>query len=680
MRRNFLKTTSLTATMTLAFIFSLTTTNAFAGTLTETLRNLFNKDMPDYFHSAKLQLDTFEVMPIRSVSVKGDAAKFRAINWMNDGITGGIKEMGFDGDIGKGDKLSFEGHAIPGDNDFGASFNLTKGNGGYITMDYGNFRKWYDVYGGYYSNFTAQPISKLSFEPKMDMGHFSFEIGSGSEKDPGISLRYDRDTKVGTKSTLAWGSVVEGVTRKILPSWQRNDHTTDTIALKGNVDVAGFNVNGQQRAEFFNAKTYREDAATTTTVSSHDQNAYAKNLTTALRADRWVLDDKTYVNFGYRYQHLRNDMLDNMKQSAIVIDAYATSDSHAWVQNFTTQLAPDLNFLLNFKEEIINNTGVGDYWTAPSTYSSVQSENGISQTGQSLSLRYGGIPKTSLYTDWDFQQTRNSTERFRRTTSNTNIEYVERSPETTGVIGIRYVHNSKLNLTSQLKYQSKNETYNMLVNNDPGIYISRLAVNSNEWNNRLTWKPLRWFQNSFRLQLVDKVYRQQSLNQPAVTPELTNFDWIKSQSASRVYTYDAILQPWDEWMFNVGGSLNQFKVSTPASQVAVSGGGIPVFTANVYTLLFSASYAPKENFSIYSSAQYSRANDFNSQGFDGIPYGVNNESYDITIGAKWSPKKNLTLEPHYGYYSYRANPNDNYSMDYGNYTAHVVWLDTKFTW
>ena len=36
---------------------------------------------------------TFELMPFRSISVKGDAAKFRAINWMNDGATGGIKAM-----------------------------------------------------------------------------------------------------------------------------------------------------------------------------------------------------------------------------------------------------------------------------------------------------------------------------------------------------------------------------------------------------------------------------------------------------------------------------------------------------------------------------------------------------------------------------------------------------------
>src|SRR3989344_5627648 len=179
----------------------------------------------------------FELMPIRTISVKGDAAKFRALNWMNDGTTGGIKAMGFDSEVGEGGQVSFDRHAIPGDNDFGAGLKLTRGNGGYFTMDYGNFRKWYDVYGGFYSNFTGtSSIQRLAADPKMDIGHFSFEIGSNSnilETAPGVSLSYDHDTKDGIKSRLTWGSVVQGVTRKLNPSWEEVSDVTDTISLKG---------------------------------------------------------------------------------------------------------------------------------------------------------------------------------------------------------------------------------------------------------------------------------------------------------------------------------------------------------------------------------------------------------------------------------------------------------------
>ncbi len=637
---------------------------------------------------------TFELTPFRSISIKGDAAKFRALNWMNDGTTGGIKAMGFDGEVGKDVQVSFDGHAIPGDNDFGAGFKLTRKNGGYITMDYGNFRKWYDVYGGFYSNFTgSSSISKLSVDPEMDMGHFFFEIGSNSnilENAPGVSLSYNRDTKEGIKNKLSWGSVVQGVTRKILPSWEEQSLATDTLALTGNTDVAGFSLKGQQLAEFSSGRIFSEDSTSTgspppTSFQSHAKEPQTKRLVSSLKADRWIVDDKTYLSFGYQFQHLRNDMADTVRVynaagtttssgNNRVVDAQASRDSHTWVQHFVTDLTPHLNFITKFKEEVVAQTGTGfAQGYSGGSNRTLESENQIMRTGEAISLRYSGLPKTSLYTDWDFQQTRNWISKIRAGSS--YYENLDRNPQTTGTVGVRYVPNSKFNMTSQFRSKSDHNTYNTFTNNDTGITISRVRTESDEWNSRLTWKPAKWLQNSFRLQLLDTVYRVQTSPQYVV-----DNDWIKSNGNSRIYTYDVSVQPWDEWMFNLGASLNKFKVSTPASQTAVSGGGIPVFVADVYTLLFSTSYAPKENFSLFSSAQYSRANDFNSQGFSGIPYGVNNERYDISLGMKWSPRKDLTLSPRYGYYSYRANPNDNLSMDYGNYSAHVAWLDLTYDW
>src|SRR3989338_2477359 len=415
----------------------------------------------------------FELMPIRTISVKGDAAKFRALNWMNDGTTGGIKAMGFDSEVGEGGQVSFDGHAIPGDNDFGAGLKLTRGNGGYVTMDYGNFRKWYDVYGGFYSNFTVQPITKLTVDPEMDIVHFFFEIGSNSnilETAPGVSLSYERDTRDGIKNMLSWGSVVEGVTRKILPAWQEVDQTTDAITLKGNTEIAGINLSGQQRAEFFSGRVFLEDATTTTAFQSHAKEPQAKLLVSSLKADRWVVDDKTYLAFAYQFQHLRNDMADTVRVyntagattssgNNRVVDAQASRDSHTLVQHFVTDLTPHLNFSTKFKEEIVAQTGTGfAQGYSGGSSRTLESENQITRTGESISLRYDGIPKTSLYTDWDFQQTRNWLSKIRAGSS--YYENLASGPETTGAAGIRYVPNGKFNMTSQLRRKSDRDTYN----------------------------------------------------------------------------------------------------------------------------------------------------------------------------------------------------------------------------
>jgi hypothetical protein len=631
--------------------------------------------------------DTFELMPIRVINVKGDAAKFRALNWMDDGTTGGIKAMGFDSEAGEGGQVSFDGHAIPGDNDLGAGLKLIRGNGGYITMDYGNFRKYYDVYGGFYSNFTGtSSIRRLAADPKMDMGHFFFEIGSNSnilENVPGVSLSYERDTKEGIKSRLTWGTVTQGIQRKIAPSWEDVSETTDTIILKGNTDVAGVNLSGRQRVEFSGGRSFREDDSTTA-FRSYAQEPQTKQLVSSLKADRWIVDDKTYMAFAYQFHHSRNDWLETIRNydatGAItsssnnrVADAQATRDSHSWVQHFVTNLTPNLNFVTKLKEEIVAQTGTGfaDGYDPGGSDRAVESENKITRTGESLSLRYSGLPKTSLYTDWDFQQTRNWYSKDRVGSSHT--EYLDSSPEMTGVMGVRYAFNRQFNMTSNFRRKSDHNTYNILSNNDAAITISRLRTYVNEWNNRLTWKPSKWLESSFRAQLLDNVYRVQSLDKTGFTGTT---DWIKSQANSRIFTYNVVWQPLEEWMFDLGYSLNNFKVSTPASQTAVSGGGIPVFEANFHTWLVTTSYAPKDSLSFFTDFQYTRAKDFDSQAFAGIPYGVDNEHYDAGIGMKWSPKENITLAPHYAYYSYRANQ----SMDYGNYSAHAAWFDFNYDW
>lgn len=678
------RTFKFTILMAAILMLSLAPTKAFAGTLTETLRKFFNNDIGDF--SQKMKLDTLELMPIRVVHVKGDAAKFRALNWMDDGVTGGIKDMTFNGDIGNGNHLSFESHAIPGDNDVGANLNLTKGNGGYITLDYGNFRKWYDVYGGYFSDFFGTSISKMTVDPKLDIGHFNLEIGSNPDNKSAISLGYQRNTKDGIKSRLSWGAVTENTrTKKIGPSWQDIGTATDALELKGKLNVAGFDVQGKQKAEFYSGRTMRQDDGSAS-VERTSQEPQTKQLVSSLKADRWTADDKTYVGFGYQFQHLTSDTLETITAYSPttglaisdshngVITGQASRDSHSWVQHLSTNLTPNLTISSKLKEEVVASTGSGErIGFLGGSNRADRSENQVMRTGQSVSLRYSGLPKTSLYTDWDYQQSRswNSKERV----GSSVTEYLDGNPEITGVMGVRYTFNSKFNLTSNFRKKSDRNTYDIFQNTDTGVAISRIQTESDEWSNRLTWKPNKWFQNSFRLQLLDTVYRTQSV--PSVD---VNRDWIKSNANSRIYSYDMTLQPSNEWMFNAGASLTQSKVSTPAAQKDPSAIGIPVFVSNVYTLLFSTSYVPKENLSLYGSAQYSRANDFDSHSFYSVPYGPNNEYYDLTVGMKWSPKKDFSIEPHFGYYVYHANPNDNYSLDYGNYSAQIYWLDTKFNW
>ena len=639
-------------------------------------------------NSDDTQWDTFEVMPYRMISVKGDPAKFRAIHWLDDGTTGGIKSMGFQEQLGDNIKMSFAGHAIPGDNNWGTKLDFTGANGGYMTLSYGNFRKFYEVYGGYYPNFPgASAIQKLRVDPEMDIGVFFFEIGSNSnilETAPGVSLSFQRRTKEGIKSSTQWGTITSGgLTRKIGPAFQEESLTMDTIALKGNTDVGGVNIAGEQRVDFLDGRVFREMYDTATDDISHEYKPYSRNLVSAIKADKWIVDDKTHVSAAYRYQHTRTDMSQLvtvfLRSTRVVesdshnrsIDGKASQDTHSWVQSYMTNLTKDLNFNVKLKQELLASTGsgFGEGYTAAGSNRASEAERKATTLGESLSLRYSGIPKTSLYTDWDFEQTHNWFWRTRVGTSQT--EALDTGPKTTGVIGARYYPAQKFNVTTNYRFRKLRDNFDTYFNDDNGFLISRFNTTSHEWNTRFSWKPFKWFENALRVQLGNTVYRLRNLGSFTTLP-----DWLKSQAKSDTFTYNAILQPSENWLLDMGYSLNLARVSTPATQYATANGGIPKFLADVHTWIMTASYAPTPEFSVFSSALYSMAENYEDESFGGIPYGVDNKRYDVSMGLQFTPNDNITIKPQYAYYSYRADK----SIDFSNYSAHAGWIDVSFNW
>jgi hypothetical protein len=250
-------------------------------------------------------------------------------------------------------------------------------------------------------------------------------------------------------------------------------------------------------------------------------------------------------------------------------------------------------------------------------------------------------------------------------------EILDTGPRTTGVIGGQHYFNGKLNLTANYRFRKTRDNFDTFFNNDNGITISRFNFTTHEFNTRLTWKPVKWFQNSVRVQLGDTVYRIRNLGNFTNSP-----DWHKSQANAQTYTYNAVFQPRHNWLFDLAYSLNNARVSTPATQYDTASGGIPTFLANVHSLIFTASYIPRENLSVFSSAYYSLAKNYDDKSFAGIPYGVDNNHYDVSLGLEWTPKEDMAIKPRYAYYSYETDP----SIDYSNYSAHAGWLEFSYNW
>ena len=680
------------------------------------------------------------LMPAQFITVKGDAAKFRAVNWINDGYQWGIKQLDITGDAAKDLHVSFKASGIPNTLETSDEILITKDEVGYVQLNYDSFRKYYGTAGGLYpgeiSTNNPLPLSayRVGEDLFLDIGNLKVELGNKKPEETSLALYYERAFKNGSKNWLSWGDVkaqtaaTVGI-RKVAPTWQHLDQTTDTMGIKNKFKALGFNFKGDQKFEFYKGNTERPeviyDATTSTTGSTNkirnqkdaDQT---KSLSAAYLADRWTLNDQTYLAMGYRVEHSRvsqNELMREYNQYGVPAlysnpknwDGYTrvTEDKNTVTGHIHTNISDNLSLSTKLKAEIVRLNGVSveanDCGTGLLTCSSGTpdgianyayngtNENKISSGAGSVGLKYSGISKTSIYSDFEFGQERNwkALERSLQnnfsgqtaTTSNSAFwrETENNSPEWKGTIGTRVTPFKGVSSVLEYKHGDKNDKLRLITGSNPtvaNLYKLTYGLRTTEdaLSTRISWKPVRFLEGSFRAKQSMDVYRTQ----------FASYDTIKTQGTSRDFVYALTLMPLDELMFNLSYSLQQNKISTPVSELAGTtySDFLPVSTSNVDTWELASSYAPTANLSFFNVLSYSRSqngiknHNLTSATTSAFAYDNDEVWYNADMGVKLALKNDWSVEPHYAYYSFRTKD----SVTFGNYTANVMWFDITKKW
>lgn len=665
------------------------------------------------------------LLPVRYAAVKGDVAKFQAITGMKAGFAAGIEELNVDKKV-KDVHVTFEGSTIPKEFDNDGHLLITKDNVGFIQVDYKSLRKYYDGLGGYFPfNYSTGPQTYgIKDDLHKDDSWFSFRIGNKTPQEANLVFFYERLSKVGTEDSLTWASVYESISgsaryKKVAPSLVDLNETTNTIGMEEKIDAAGHvTIKGKQSYEFVDGSSRRveqqftfpgDGTAADSKIRVQSILPQTKLLTSSVRAERWSLNDQTFVSAGYIFAHSRDTEIETTREysSNWVLTGYTfpenkngyavnEEDKNAWTAELMSSILPSLTFTTKFKAEVTSRksssehdldaaTGALPGFAVTST-DSAKVENNIVRTGETVALQYNGLPKTSLYTNLDLEQERSwlveSRNNLTSPSSLIDFEDITNTPKFVETVGARFFPIKSVTLTTDYKYKTSDAKYNNLYNNVPTgeNFFDRLEVNTNEVNGKVSWKPFKWLQNSAAVKLAQNVYHTMYVTQ----------DWEKSQQSEKDFNYDITIQPLDPLMFNVGYSLQWLKASTPASSQPLTGTTViyvPTFTGNVNSWMFTTSYAPKDNLSVFNTISYSRAknaqnNEISNQVTNAaggssaaLAYAIDDEWWDSTVGIDWSPRKDLKLGPHYAYYSFRSHQ----GIDAGNYSAHVIWLDLKLT-
>lgn len=649
--------------------------------------------------------------PIRYTAVKGDVEKYSAHHWRREGYVGGIKDFSLEEKLPEDITVSMEGHALIDENDMEGKIHIEKENFGFVHIEYEEFRKYYDGTGGVYYPFNIQQHNETDKILQLDIGHFAVEIGLTLEELPDVSFLYEREYKDGAKSHLTWTAVRQGaVTRSIGPSWQDIDEIVDVFALRASHDIKGVALKGEQRWEFVRSELSREEKSLSTTAVAADKKIRVQNqapeanvVTTTLGAEKWFWNERALASAGYRFAHIRNRevesifemneqrVLTNFANPKQVRDARADNDfdSHTWVAHGMILPWTGVSVTAKLKAETLMRQGSSLYpqdTTAGAPDGIINNteksdnDNKVNRLGEGISLRFTKIPRTAIYNDLEFEQTRNWLSEDRtsqRGQSAPNVNEIF-SRETITMImkgiwtlGAHVAPASWINLTSQVRHRRNNNDYDDQRETGPGANTARSAffdalnIQTNEFTGKAALKPVKWMQPAFRYQFRIDDYLPRIENEPAV----------ESNFVSNIFTFDVMLQPTAKLMSLFSFSSQNASVDTPAND-SPSAGNTPAFDADVHTWLFSLDYAFFEDLTFTSTLEYSWADNFNDFAATGLPMGVENRRLGLSAGWRWLVKKNMTVEPRYEYYYYKANPH----AEFGNYHAHVFSVEFTLTW
>lgn len=670
----------------------------------------------------------FSAEPMASYTfVNGDSSKFRAIHWAPEGYVAGVREFSAKGQLQ--DDLEFEarGSAVPEEAEYSGLVSLTKEDLGYVKLNFDQFRKYYQNGGGFYS---LAPQNLHTFYTDKDLaliiGKFGVEAGITMKYLPDVVLNYERSYKEGTKSRLNWGAVYnispDPATdrRYITPSWQQIDEITDSFDVKLSDSFYGYNWKAEQHWEYMHANndrnTFIANSATARTnqISDFYSELRSAQIATVLGLNRWYIKEKVYVSGGYRFSQVNSRELYSLVNSYYPTGVapvpgstdYLPSPSdnlntaQTGVVSFMTTLFNPLTIITRFKTEAIHRNGEStwaqDSSTNPAvpdgivnTYVVSNNQEKIANYGESVSFRYTGIPRLALYNDYEFEQTRNNISNFRESSSNGTSnnssdrftqQRLDHQYRGSGTLGMNYTPWNQVTMTLQGRYKEEDTHFNNVYYSRaaglvPGliatVWLDRQKIRTDEGTARITWKPVRWFEPSFRYQLVDKAYR--------TSGEPDSDTTVDTSQISSVYTYDLVSQPVDDLLLTASFSYQDGKVITPNRYVKIDPDGetfsLPTFDFDSYTTLFSAEWALNQNLVLTGVADYTRAANFNDFSSTGMPYGADFYQTDLTMGLRWEVKKDFTVEPKYAFYQYHAN-----QAEVGSYNAHMISLEVRANW
>lgn len=603
--------------------------------------------------------------------IGGDKAAFQRRVGQDGDFYGGISDMHLESTI---DDLTWtlDGHAMFGNEDYELILGLQKDNLGYIEAGYREFRTWYDGSGGYMPR-GNEWYPAANDELSLDRGELWFEAGLRMEDFPEITFRYTHGWRDGQKDSTMWGIPVD---YGIEPSMYQIDEERDIFELDvahtlGNTDL-GLGL----RYEMIDNSNDRfiENDVTTDGYEADIFNAHASSVTR--------FNEQMMLSFGYAFTTLNSDTFVSRTDSILGFNnGGANQNMNVANASFWWNPVKDLVIVPSIRAEWNNADAISNFWYAGRS-SGGWARPTVDVDGNTLTeqieARYQGIENVLIYgkvmfeqededTDWLYYQDSPVlvTDTPSYGLSGTRYKACD-ADRMKGVVGATWYAMRGLSFAGEYYHKETDLDYDT-VNSGSGLthfgdaHISKLDMSTDNFNLRMTWRPLSNLSLVTRYDWQNTTYDMVGFDGSlSPLPEIESGEYernVISQSVTWMPIEQAYVQGTVSWI--------SAETDTPANDQVP---GQITDSDNDYLMAnLTVGYALDKKTDITVGYSYYYSENY-ALPVDGVGYGSDLEEHVFSVRLNRQINRNMVWNLGYGYYT----SNDGTSGGYNDFSANMV--------
>ena len=648
---------------------------------------------------------TFSIEPAAGwIGVHGDNKKFRELEGLQEGWSGGADHFSFSEQLAPDKKLTVEGHALMPQHDFKVTLALDQKDLGFVHSGFEEWRRYYDDTGGYYPLFTPSSYS-LEQDLHLDIGRAWIDLGLTLPDSPQIVFGYEYQFRQGMKSTLTWGTVGQNnLYKNIYPDAESVDEHTHIFKASLTDDWNGWNIEDRLRVEFYHLNNQRNDTGLYTTGPGPDviervnQGVQYSQGANTLRVEK-QLQDWWLASAGCLLSVF--DGTSSLNQSTLDASGAPIAGSFWRADRVTLHRESRLvslgSLFLPLNGLSISATAQGE-WTRENGFGNVNLDFGdptvpgyapvpgtesASQdrtvSSEILNIRFTRLPRTVLFAEARMQQESVGQSAGQNTGGQSPYDFQQQTD------AMNYLYDARMGFTSSpwtwmewgghYRYRDSNTGYNHLVDQSPfgGIgypaFITHRDITTDEIEGDLVLRPVYWLNARLTCQWFESDYS--SATEPVsfgVSPGGAIQDG-RTQGDS--FGLNLTFTPAQQFYFSGAFTYGWSRTTTAGDQNSA----VVPYGGNTYTVSSSAGYALNAKTHLNATYAFSRAG-YGQNNNVGLPLGIDFTRNDLLIGLtrQFSNRLSGALRYSFSQYSQPSNGNVN------NFTANGIFASINYQW